>query len=58
MEVDFSKYPDDELFNRVKDIIYSCLDYGDKKIFDELRAIIYKYYPNLETYIRIQKLKQ
>lgn len=57
MEVDFNKYPDDELFNRVRELIYSCIDNGDKKIFDELDEIINKHYPELKTIEKINKLR-
>lgn len=50
-------YPDNELFDRVRELIYSCLDNGDRGIFNELNEIIDKHFPEIKINKRIKLLQ-
>jgi len=50
-------YPDNELFNKVRELINSCLDNGDKSIFNELNEMIDKHFPEIKIIERIKLLR-
>ncbi len=46
-----------DLFDRVKELIFFCTDNGDDDIFKELYEIIYKQYPEIKIIERIKLLR-